>query len=147
MIWLGASSFLLVLTPVQDGFSHAGVLGFTLALTHIDTGNHFFPTFSTHLSCLFLFLKLLRNIRLFAPCRLFFLTGLEFLQLLPALFFPALLPLPFFFLHADIITLFSLRSVWIRSSSYRIRRAVSSSSNSLNSLSGSFGSGTGYGAS
>lgn len=128
----------VVLALVEDGLTHAaGVLGtFVLSCTHVDIADDFAPA-CLHVELfelLFEFL-LLSQILLGSLSLLLFLSVQKFFELSASLCLAFAFLLPFGLLLRTRITLFSLRVVWILSSSSRMRRVISSSSKSLNSLS------------
>jgi hypothetical protein len=124
-------STFIVLPAVQDGFAHAVdiLLPLVLALPHVYICYDLAPTgLDVEFSQLLLVNGLLPDV-LGPPLGfLLLLAGIVFLQLSTALGLTGLLVLPFAFLTHPIPTLFSRRLFWMRSSSSRMRRVVSSSS-------------------
>ena len=123
---------------MQDGLSHAAdVFGtLVLPLLYIDVRDHLLPAcLVSQLPVLLSQLFLLPDVFL-SPLPLFFFPLVqEVLQLAGSFSFALVLLFVLLLLSEGISTLFYLSSSWVFSSSSRMRRVMSSSSKSLNSLS------------
>jgi hypothetical protein len=128
-------STFIVLPAVQDGFAHAVdiLLSLVFALPHVYICYDLAPSGLDVELGQFLFVNGLFPDVFGCPLDLLLLlTSIVLLKLTAALSLACFLVMPLTFLHHTILTLFSRRVFWMRSSYSRMRRVVSSSSKSLN---------------